>query len=381
LRPSPSRATVDLSAIIGNLRLVRERAGGRDVLFAVKADAYGHGAVAVAREVQTTGAADWLAVATVTEGQELVEAGISLPILKLSPADPQDLDAAVTAGLRLTVLDSLTVAQVEEAASRCGVRARVHIGVDSGMGRIGLPPERLGEVAAAVDAGPHCDLEGVFTHLPISDVPEGREFTVAQIRRFLDAVEAVQRDRGPIPQVHMANSGAILGHDLTGTTMVRAGIVGYGYDPDPAGPNSQGLGLRPALSWTSHISFLKTVEAGTTIGYGRTWTAPRRTIIATVPVGYADGYPRLLSGRGEVLVGGRKCPVAGRVCMDQIMVDLGPDGAAGNAEVGDEVVLIGSQGDCAITADDLAELTGTISYEITCDISKRVDREWVNASA
>lgn len=376
--PSPSRATVDLSAIVHNLRLVRQRADGRDVLFAVKADAYGHGAVAVAREVQATGAADWLAVATVAEGQELVEAGITLPILKLSPADPQDLSAAVTSGLRLTVLDTATVAQAEEAASRLGLRAEVHIGVDSGMGRIGLPPERIGEVAAAVDASPHLDLEGVFTHLPISDVPEGRRFTVDQIRRFLDAVNAVQRDRGPIPQVHVANSGAILGHDLTDTTMVRAGIVGYGYDPDPAGPNSQGIGLRPALSWTSHVSFLKTVEAGTTIGYGRTWTAPRRTVIATVPVGYADGYPRLLSNRGQVLVGEQRRPVVGRVCMDQIMVDLGP---VTDAEVGDEVVLIGTQGDLVITADELAELTGTISYEITCDISKRVDREWVHASA
>ncbi|MDN5977551.1 alanine racemase [Acidipropionibacterium jensenii] len=376
--PSPSRATVDLSAIVANLALVRQRAGDRNVLFAVKADAYGHGAVAVAREVEATGAADWLAVATVAEGQELVEAGIGLPILKLSPADPWDLDAAVRAGLRLTVLDAETVGQVEEASARCGLHTRVHIGVDSGMGRIGLPPERLGEVVAAVDHSAHLDLEGVFTHLPISDVPTGRAFTIVQIGRFLGAVETVQKDRGPIPQVHMANSGAILGHDLTGTTMVRAGIVGYGYDPDPGGPNSQGIGLRPALSWTSHIFFLKTVEAGTTIGYGRTWTAPSRTVIATVPVGYADGYPRLLSSRGPVLIGGRRHLVAGRVCMDQIMVDLGPDA---DAAIGDEVVMIGSQGDAVVTADELAGLTGTISYEITCDISKRVDRVWVGGTA
>ncbi len=372
--PSASRATVDLSAIVHNLGLVRERSGDRAVMFAVKADAYGHGAVAVSREMEATGAADWLAVATVAEGQELVEAGICLPILKLSAADPQDVDAAVAAGIRLTVLDGRTVRQAEEASARAGRRTRVHIGVDTGMGRIGLPPERLDEVAAAVDASPHLDLEGVFTHLPISDVPEGRDFTVSQIARFRGAVAAVERRRGPIPQVHVANSGAILGHDLTGTTMVRAGIVGYGYDPDPGGPYSRGLGLRPALSWTSRISFLKTVEAGTTIGYGRTWTAPRRTVIATVPVGYADGYPRLLSNRGRVLVGGEARPVAGRVCMDQIMIDLGPSSAAA---VGDKVVLIGGQGQAVITADDLAGLTGTISYEITCGISRRVDREWV----
>ncbi|WP_232505232.1 alanine racemase [Acidipropionibacterium acidipropionici] len=377
--PSPSRLTVDLAAIVANLRVVRDRAGARQVLFAVKADAYGHGAVAVAREVQRAGAADWLAVATVAEGQELVEAGVTLPILKLSPAAPQDLDAAVACGLRLTVLDRETVAEADAAAGRAGAVSPVHIGVDTGMGRIGLPPERLDEVARAVDEAPHLHLEGVFTHLPISDVPEGDAFTVAQIGRFLDAVGRTEKRRGPIPQVHMANSGAILGHDLGRTTMVRAGIVGYGYDPDPAravGPHPRAA-VRPALRWTSRVSFVKTVEKGTTIGYGRTWTAPRRTTIVTVPVGYADGYPRLLSNRGRVVIGGLACPVVGRVCMDQIMVDVGPQTSVA---VGDEVVVLGRQGDVEITADQLAGLTGTISYEITCGISKRVDRTWIGGS-
>lgn len=373
---SPSLLTVDLAAIVANLQLVRERAGSRNVMFAVKADAYGHGAVAVAREVQRTGAADWLAVATVAEGQELVEAGVTLPILKLSPAAPEDLDAAVASGVRLTVLDPDTVAEADAAAGRAGAVTPVHIGVDTGMGRIGLPAESLDEVARAVDDAPHLDLEGVFTHLPISDVPEGEDFTIAQIGRFLDAVARTEKRRGPIPQVHMANSGAILGHDLARTTMVRAGIVGYGYDPDPAratGPSPRAV-VRPALRWSSRASFVKTVEAGTTIGYGRTWTARRRTTIVTVPVGYADGYPRLLSNRGRVVIGGVACPVVGRVCMDQIMVDVGPESSV---RVGDEVVMLGRQGEVEITADELAELSGTISYEITCGISKRVDRIWI----
>ncbi|AXE37588.1 alanine racemase [Acidipropionibacterium virtanenii] len=378
--PSPTRLTVDLAAIVSNLREARRHAGSRDLLFAVKADAYGHGAVEVAQEVERTGAADWLAVATVAEAQELVEAGVGLPILKLSPASPEDLGVAVTTGIRLTVLDAPTVAEADAAAGRAGVVTKVHVGVDTGMGRIGLGPERFDEVVRAVDEADHLELEGVFTHLPISDVADGDDFTVAQIARFLDAVARTEARRGRIRQVHMANSGAILGHDLGRTTMVRAGIVGYGYDPDPArstGPAPRAH-LRPALRWASRIGFVKTVEKGTTIGYGRTWAAPRRTTIVTVPVGYADGYPRLLSNRGRVLIGGVAHPVVGRVCMDQIMVDVGADA---DVKVGDEVVLLGRQGDVEITADELAELTGTISYEITCGISKRVDRSWTGGGS
>lgn len=371
--PSPSRATVNLPAILSNLALVRERAGDRQVLFAVKADAYGHGAVQVARAVQNHRAADWFAVATVAEAQELVDAGIGLPILKLSPADPQDLDDAIATGARLTVADLDNVANAESAAARHDATVRVHVAVDTGMGRIGLPPDRLIEMVTAVDRSPHLELEGVFTHLPISDVPDGREFTVTEIHEFLDAAKDLELQRGPIPFVHLANSGAILRHELGASTLVRAGIVGYGYDPDPDAPL---VGLKPALSWTSRISFLKTVHAGATVGYGRTWTASEDTMVATVPVGYADGYPRLLSNRGQVIIGGVKYPIIGRVCMDQLMVDLGRNT---QAAVGDEVVLIGHQGESSITADDLAQLTGTISYEITCDISKRVDRKWLSA--
>lgn len=377
--PSPSLLTVDLATIVANLRAVRERAAGRKVMFAVKADGYGHGAVPIAREVERTGVADWLAVATVAEAQELLEARVGLPILKLSPADPCDLHAAATTGVRLTVIDETTVAQADTAAARAGLITPVHIGVDTGMGRIGLPEASLASVVAAVDAAAHLELEGVFTHLPVSDDPDGYDFTVDQIARFLAAVKAVEAARGPIPLVHLANSGAILGHDLGATTMVRAGIVGYGYDPD-AGIGRSGsprAALRPAARWTSRISFLKTVEEGTTIGYGRTWAAPGRTTIATVPVGYADGYPRVLSNRARVLIGGRACPVVGRVCMDQIMVDVGPEAAV---SVGEEVVLLGGQGDLEITADELAGLAGTISYEITCGISKRVDRRWVGSA-
>ena len=304
--PSPSHAIIDLRAIAANLAVVRKRAGDRKVLFAVKADAYGHGAVEVSRYVEKHRYADWLAVATVAEGQELVEAGITLPILKLSPADPWDMDAAITSGMRLTVVDFDTLEAVSKAAVRLGITARIHIAVDSGMGRIGLRPEHLAQLTAAADRTERVEVEGVFTHLPMSDVPEGEEFTRHEIDAFMTAVTQTQTDRGPFPLVHLANSGAILGHDLGKTSMVRAGIVGYGYDPDP---HANRADLHPALSWISHVTFVKTINPGDAIGYGRTWTASETTKIATVPVGYADGLSRGLSNKGHVLIGGSVHPL------------------------------------------------------------------------
>lgn len=370
--PSPSQAQINLPAISANLATVKKRVGGKKILFAVKADAYGHGAVEVSRYVENNHCADWLAVATVAEGEELVEAGITLPILKLSPVDSWDLDAAINTGMRLTVADLRALDEVNSAAAQKKVVVKIHIAVDTGMGRIGLPPKDLAKITTAADKAENVEVEGVFTHLPISDVLEGEDFTRSEIDSFLDAVSQVEHDRGPFPLVHLANSGAILGHDLGTTSMVRAGIVGYGYDPNPLAQREK---LIPALSWTSHISFLKQVDPGQTVGYGRTWTARRRTTIATVPVGYADGYSRRLSNRGHVLIGGEFRPVVGRICMDQLMVDLGPNSTA---RVGDDVVLLGEQGGHTITADDLAEQLDTISYEITCDIGKRVDRRWVS---
>jgi len=372
--PSPSQAVVDLAAIVHNLGQVREQAGGRQVMFAVKGDGYGHGASQCALEAQRTNAADWFAVANVAEGQELIAAGITRPILKLSPALPHDLDAAVTSGMRLTVTDDTNIAVTGRSARRLARTVKVHIGVDTGMGRIGLPAGELLRLADLVDREPNLELEGVFTHLPLADTPDGEDFTTHQIEDFLAAVERTATSRGPIAQVHVANSGAVLGHDLGATTMVRTGIAAYGYDPNPS---LQRANLRPALAWRSWVSFVKQVAPGTNIGYGRTWTAERSTTIATIPVGYADGFPRLLSNRGVVLLGGRRCPVVGRVCMDQIMVDVGPHAGT---KVGDEAVLIGSQSGETITADDMAAAAETISYEITSGLTARVDRYWVNAS-
>lgn len=367
-----SIATTRLDHLRANLDAVRARVGGRAVLAAVKADAYGHGAVEVSRMIERTGAADWLGVATVGEGLELRAAGITLPVLKLSVARGEEVAAAVAAGLTLCVVDEDSILEAGAAATALGTTASVHLKVDTGMRRIGCEPELAPSLAQRVDATPGVRLEGLFSHLPISDSPRGEEFTRGQVALFARTAREVEAARGPVPLKHLANSGAVLGHPDTWFDLVRPGIMIYGAYPDPEAART--VPLLPALEWRTRVSFVKRVPAGETVGYGRTWTAPRDTWIATVPVGYGDGYSRLLSNRGRMLVRGRSYPIAGRVCMDQTMIDLGPDT---DVAVGDEVVLVGRSGTDEITTSEVAGLMGTIPYEVTCLITRRVGRETV----
>ncbi len=367
---SPTLAETSLINIRANLDAVRARVGPRLVLAAVKADAYGHGAVAVGRMIQETGAADWLGVATIGEGVELREAGVTLPILKLSVArGGADVEAAVRQGIDLVVIDEASVVETADAAVRAGRRASVHLKIDTGMRRIGCEPGDAVRLARLVDASPVLGLAGLMSHLPISDSPSGDEFTRSQIRLFADTVEAVEAERGRVPLRHLANSGAVLGHPDAWFDLVRPGIMIYGSYPDSRA--SRTVELRPGLRWTTTVSFVKRVRAGETVSYGRTWTAPRDTWIATVPVGYGDGYSRLLSNRGRMLIDGRSYPIVGRVCMDQTMLDLGPETSV---RTGAEVVLVGRSGEVEITVAEVAELLGTIPYEVTCLINRRVGR-------
>lgn len=367
-----SIATTRLDHLRANLDAVRARVGGRAVLAAVKADAYGHGAIEVSRMIERTGAADWLGVATVGEGLELRAAGITLPVLKLSVARGEEVAAAVAAGLTLCVVDEDSILEAGAAATALGTTASVHLKVDTGMRRIGCEPELAPSLAQRVDATPGVRLEGLFSHLPISDSPRGEEFTRGQVALFARTAREVEAARGPVPLKHLANSGAVLGHPDTWFDLVRPGIMIYGAYPDPEAART--VPLLPALEWRTRVSFVKRVPAGETVGYGRTWTAPRDTWVATVPVGYGDGYSRLLSNRGRMLVRGRSYPIAGRVCMDQTMIDLGPDT---DVTVGDEVVLVGRSGTDEITTSEVAGLMGTIPYEVTCLITRRVGRETV----
>lgn len=370
---SLTTARTHLGNIRRNLGVVRARVGpGRKILAAVKADAYGHGAVAVSRMIERTAAADWLGVATVGEGRQLRDAGVRLPILKLSHAlSPAEAQAALADRLALTVVDAAGIDAAAAAAGLLGVTADLHLKLDTGMRRIGAEPEEAAALARRVDAAPGLRLQGVFSHLPVADTDDGRAYTRGQVARFAAAVADVERARGPVELVHLANSGAVLMHPDSWFSMVRPGIMLYGSYPDPT--TDRAAPLAPGLTWTTEVSFVKKVPAGETVGYGRTWTAPRDTWIGTIPVGYGDGYSRLLSNRGRVLIRGSSRPVAGRVCMDQTMVDLGM-GDAPEAAVGDEVVLLGRSGPAEITCEELADLMGTIPYEVTCLLTARVGR-------
>jgi len=361
---------VHLDHIRANLRALRAALGPRRrILAAVKANAYGHGAVAVSRLAEQEGI-DWLGVATVPEGLQLRQAGIRLPILKLSPAFQEEMAEAVHNGLTLAVCDAANAEALQGVCAALDTGADVHLAIDTGMSRIGVQPlDAPGLAGFLGQRCPRLRIQGIFTHLPVSDEADPA-YTEAQILRFKAAVEAVQDRLGhKVELVHCANSGAVLGHPGGWLDLVRPGIMIYGFYPDPGTPRS--IPLLPGLSFLTRVSFLKKITAGTRVGYGLTWAAREDTWIATLPVGYADGFNRRFSNRGRVLIGGRSYPVVGRVCMDQTMVDLGPETTV---QVGDPVVLIGRSGDQAITAEEWAEVLGTITYEVTCQIGQRAER-------
>ena len=358
-RVRPTVVEVDLEAIRHNVRALRP--SGVELMAVVKADAYGHGAVPVARAVLEAGAS-WLGVALVEEGVALREGGIRAPILVLSELPRGSEKDALASGLTPTVYSEEGVALVAEAAGAVGRRVGVHMKIDTGMHRLGLwPPQRSGEVASRVtDVG--LGLAGAWTHLASAE--SDPELTRRQLGALLDAVEAMPA-RPPI--VHAANSAATILFPEAHLDLVRPGGGIFGL---AAGPGLE-RGLRPALSWRSTVSFVKRLGPGERLSYGQHYRLQRDATIATVPVGYADGYPRALSSRADVLIGGRRCRVAGNVTMDHLVVDCGDL----EVRAGDEVVLLGAQGEERVTAEELAELAGTIPYEIATSISVRVPRE------
>jgi len=365
-----THAQIHLGNIRYNIEGIRRAVGNhRKILIAVKANAYGHGAVEVSCMAQNIGV-DWLGVATVPEGIQLREAEIHLPILKFSPAFPEEMESAIKHEITLTVCERENVHALQRVCHGLGLTRHVHLKIDSGMGRIGVPPTQAADLAKFISADcPNLTLEGVFTHLPVSDSMDNA-YTQEQIERFKGTVSAIECAIGTkIPLIHCANSGGVLDYPQSWMDMVRPGIMIYGFYPGE--PSSHSVDLKPGLSLSTRVSFLKKVEKGTSIGYGRTWFAPQDTWIATIPAGYADGFNRLFSNSGRVLIKGRAYPVVGRVCMDQSMVNLG---AETNVKIGDEVVLIGRSGDEEISAYEWADKLNTITYEVTCQINQRVPR-------
>jgi alanine racemase len=367
-----THARVHLGNIRKNLEGIRTAVGpDRRVLIAVKANGYGHGAVQVSLMAERTGLVDWLGVATVPEAIELRKAGLRLPILKFSPVFPEEMSAALENGITLAVGDQTNVEVLQLVCKAKGIQARVHLKVDTGMGRVGVAIEEAADLAVFIERScPDVHLEGVFTHLPVSDELQQMPYTKKQVELFKQAVASIVKALGRTPElVHCSNSGGVLGHGEGWLSMVRPGIMIYGYYPDASTPKT--IPLFPGLSLLTRVSFLKRVKKGTSIGYGRTWVAPEDTWIATIPAGYADGFNRLFSNCGRVLVNGKAYPIVGRVCMDQSMLNLGPET---EIRVGDEAVLIGHSGDQAITTYEWAKVLKTITYEVTCQINARVER-------
>lgn len=372
---SPTVARVRLSAIESNTRRLVALSGGAAVCAVVKADGYGHGAVAAARAA-LAGGASWLAVATIAEALELAEGTSSdVPVLILSEIAPRLADEAVARcpdRVRFTVA---SIEGIEALVAAAGPERQVHLKVDTGMHRMGAMPGELAEVAAALtSARPRLHLEGVWTHLAVADAPHD-PFTSEQMRRFDQALAALRRSGMRTGVVHAANSAGLFAHPGARRDLVRVGIAIYGVPPSP---ELEGLvELEPALELVSRVTAVRTVAPGESVSYGRHWWAGEPTRVATVPIGYADGIRRHSGSAGvEVLVRGHRCPIVGMVTMDQLMVALTP-GIGSEATVGDEVVLIGRQGGSEITATEVAGRLGTIAYEVLTSLSARVPRATV----
>ena len=365
-------AQIDLGAIQANFDALRVLLpAGVKVLSIVKADAYGHGAVAVAGALETR--TDFFAVSAVDEGVELREAGIKKPILILSYSDPQEYDALLDNDIRATLYNVDEAKLLSEKALAKGKRAKVHIAVDTGMGRIGFPvSEEAADCVREIAALPGLVVEGVFSHYATADCADKRE-AQKQTERF-DRFLALLHERGvEIPIRHICNSAGAMEFDER-YDMVRLGVALYGLFPSDEVDHTK-VRLRPAMQVFSHVIHVKTVEQGTPIGYGGAYVAPDRRTIATVSIGYADGFNRAFTGCGSVLVGGKECPVVGKVCMDQIMVDVTN---ADPVKPGDLVVIIGSDGKNTLTADGLGEKIGTIGYEVICNFMSRVHRVYTD---
>jgi alanine racemase len=356
---------IDLAAIEGNVRAMLHSSGCRRVMAVVKANAYGHGAVPVARTA-LRGGASWLSVARVEEALELRTAGLDCPILLLGYTPPAKVEAAVANRISLTVWTTEQVEISAAAAKRLGEPARLHLKVDTGMSRLGVQPEEAVDLAHRLMSAPGVMFEGLFTHFARADEP-GQPATHQQEDIFNVLIGELERLGLRPPLVHAANSAAGLTHQSAAFDMVRLGIALYGLRPCAHFPLPDDF--RPALAWKTVLSHVKLIPPGRGVSYGHTYTTRSDERIGTLPVGYADGYRR--TSGNHVLVGGKKAPVIGRVCMDQVMVQL--DGVPG-ARPGDEVVLIGKQGVEHISAEEVADGWGTINYEVACGIGARVPR-------
>ena len=363
-------AKIDLDALRYNIEGIKRCKSDQTKLLGVlKADAYGHGAKMIAHELEDLGV-EWLGVATVEEGIELRRDGVQLPILVLGytceAQYPESLYWKIT-----PTIDSLEMAEsFNAAAADADCIADIHIKIDTGMGRIGFLPNRKSlddiEKISHLD---HIRIQGMFTHFACADM-EDKTHVEKQIQTFKDMIAQIRERNIHISLYHCANSASIMEMSQVHMNMVRAGIILYGLYPSHE-MKEENLPLKPVMSIHSHVVHVKELPAGMTIGYGATYVTEKKTKIATIPVGYADGYPRALSNKGCVLIHGKRAPIIGRICMDQFMVDVSD---ISDVKIDDPVVLIGQDGDEVLSVEEVSELADSFNYEFICDVSRRVPR-------
>jgi alanine racemase len=372
-----TKAIVHLDSFLGNFKAIQERVGpGRRICVPVKADAYGHGAAIIARESLAAGAF-CLGVADAQEGAALRNEGISAPILLFSQPLPDEIPEIIKNSLSPLVSDGEFIALLAKTAAEAKIRLPVHLKIDTGMGRMGCTPAEAPSLARQIASCAVLEYAGTATHLAVSDstAPKDMAYTEQQITGFKEALEQIRAEGIDPGIVHAANSGAIVLHPKAWFDMVRPGIILYGYNftaSEEAGARSLSPQVKPIMELRTNVALIKQVKKGWTVSYGRTWTADCDTAIAVLPVGYADGLPRLASNKWQAVINGKTYPLVGRICMDQCMADLGPGTPAGrDVRRWDEASIFGGP---APDAAVLAERIGTIPYEITCNINKRVPR-------
>lgn len=365
------QAEIDLDAMTYNLEHIKKNLKpGTKIIAVLKADGYGHGAVPLAQKIQKEPEVWGIAVATVEEGLELREAGISKPILILGYTYQEDYGKIADMDFRPAVFKLSMAKELSKAALEAGKTLKIHIKIDTGMTRIGYRDVKK-DVPEILEISklPGLEVEGIFTHFARADEKD-KTPAVIQYQKFQEFIQALEQEGLHIPMKHCSNSAGIIRMKEANLDAVRAGIILYGLYPSPD-VEKKPVPLKPLMSLKSHIAYIKTVEPGAQISYGGLFTTVRETRVATIPVGYADGYPRGLSNKGSVLIRGKRAPILGRVCMDQFMVDVTdiPD-----AEELDQVTLLGRDGKDSITMEELGDLSGRFNYEFACCISKRVPR-------
>ena len=362
-------AYINSDAIIHNIKNIRAAVKPDTKLMPViKADGYGHGAVAMARLLVPF--ADYFAVAIIEEAIALRENGIDKPILLLGYTSPEFFEMAIKNNITITIFTPEDARMLGGKAQKLGMMAKMHVAVDTGMRRIGFTPdEKSADIIKKISALEGINLEGVFTHFATADEAD-KEFSFIQAQRFENFRKMLEERSVKIEIYHVSNSAAIMELRDYNFDMVRPGIILYGlYPSDEVDRNL--LDLKPVMELETHVVYVKDIKKGETVSYGRTYTAQKDMRVATIPVGYADGYPRLSSNKGRVIINGKYAPIVGRVCMDQFMVDVTDI----ETKVGDVAILIGAKGECSVTADELAKHAQTINYEIVCGVSKRVPRD------